>query len=222
MIESHFASGIDSLDLSSCLDVPDSADCVVVLAHGAGANMNHQHMTQLAGALESQRIATFRYNFPFMEQGKRRVDNIATCLAVIKRAIDICLASVDLPLVLGGHSFGGRMSTHYAADDDPRIKALALYSFPLHVAGKPDIKRANHLPEIHVPVLFVSGDRDALADIDLMKKVTAPLSNTAIHWLHTADHSYKIQKRTRKSTEDVYEEAARVTREFVDAHVINK
>lgn len=102
------------------------------------------------------------------------------------------------------------MATHYIAEHEHNVRGLILFSFPLHVSKKPDIKRAAHLNEVIVPLLFISGDRDTLAKSELLDKVVAGLHHATLHWLDTADHSFKILKRTRQSTEDVYAEAARV------------
>ena len=184
----------------------------MVLAHGAGAPHDHTHMTCIADRLADHGIGTLRFNFPFMESGKRRVDNPAVCqqtiAAALTRASEL---EPESTLLLAGHSFGGRMATHYLADHPDAAKAMICYSFPLHVAKKPDTKRAVHLPQLTLPTLFVSGDRDALADRSLMEGVVSAMPDASLHWLETADHSYKILKRSRQSEEDVYVEAARVT-----------
>lgn len=188
----------------------------VILGHGAGANMHHHHMQSLSDALANRGIETLRYHFPYMEKGGGRTDSINNCLATIKGALELASEFPPLPTYLAGHSFGGRMSSHFAAEHpESSISGLVYFSFPLHPAGKPDTKRANHLSEIKVPQLFLSGTRDKLAELDLLEPVIAGLSKARLHLLDTADHSYAILKRTRKAEESVYEEAARVTEEFV-------
>lgn len=193
-----------------------------VMGHGAGANMSHAHMQSLADALASKGIETLRYNFPFMETGGGRVDNLPICLDTIENALALSSSlqtglPEKLPTFLCGHSFGGRMSSHFAAEKQPEIAGIVYFSFPLHPSKKPDTKRATHLKEIQIPQLFVSGSRDTLADMDLLAPIIESLPNAALHEIETADHSFKILKRTRQSTEDVYIEAGRVVKNFVSA-----
>lgn len=195
-----------------------TSDKLLVLAHGAGAPCDHPHMQAIADALLAEGIGTFRFNFPFMEAGRRRVDNLEVSLDAIHRAIEQARSlQPEKKMYLGGHSFGGRMATHYLAEkpqDD--IQGLVLFSFPLHPAKKPDTKRATHLPQVSAPMLFLSGTRDALAEKDLLDGELEKLSNATRHWLETADHSFKILKRTRTSSEDVYSEAARVAKTWLE------
>jgi predicted alpha/beta-hydrolase family hydrolase len=187
-----------------------------VMGHGAGANMSHAHMQSLADALANNGIDTLRYNFPFMEAGGGRVDNLTICLDTIENALALCSSLPEkLPTFLCGHSFGGRMSSHFAAERQPEIAGIVYFSFPLHPSKKPDTKRATHLKDIQLPQLFVSGSRDTLAEMELLAPIIESLPNAALHEIETADHSFKILKRTRKSTEDVYIEAGRVAKSFV-------
>jgi predicted alpha/beta-hydrolase family hydrolase len=211
--------------VSALLSRPDDSRALIVMAHGAGANMLHQHMQSIASALEHQGLATLRFNFPYMEAGGKRTDSKAVCIETISGAVNLAneLAS-DLPLFLGGHSFGGRMSSHAIDEGDvsgqafDRCRGLIYFSFPLHASKKPDIKRADHLYSIKMPMLFLSGTRDSLAEQELLEDVTHKTPNAELHWLDTADHGFKILKRSRQSTEDVYQEAARITASFVDKH----
>ena len=173
-------------------------------------------MTSIADALSELGISTLRFNFPFMEADRRRVDSMAVCLDTLKMAL--AKASELAPgqkLYLGGHSFGGRMASHLAATEPTDIQGLVFFSFPLHVAKKPDTRRAEHLANLSLPMLFLSGDRDALADKTLLTQVTAPLPGATLHWLETADHSFTILKRTRRTEESVYDEAARITLDWM-------
>ncbi len=202
---------VDGTRLTTLASKNVAADApVLVFGHGAGANLQHAHMTAIADALGDQGIGTFRYNFPYMELGKRRVDKQEVCLQTIDAALAAAIERFEgHPILLAGHSFGGRMSSHYAASNpDADISGLVFFSFPLHLAKKPATKRAAHLPDITRPMLFLSGDRDALADTKLLEGVTGDLPLATLHWLYTADHSYKILKRTRVDMIDVYEEAA--------------
>ncbi len=188
----------------------------LIFGHGAGANMQHHHMQNLSDALAERGLETLRYNFPYMEKGGGRTDNLATCLATIDGALKLASGFTPLPTYLAGHSFGGRMSSHFVAEHpDAAIAGLIYFSFPLHPAGKPDTKRAAHLPDIKVPQLFLSGTRDKLAELDLLEPVIAKLPTARLHLLDTADHSFAILKRTRQAEESVYEEAARIAAEFV-------
>jgi uncharacterized protein len=195
---------------------PSDAVAALVLAHGAGAGMEHRHMQSLADAFERRGIATLRFNFPFIEARKSRTDPPDVATATIAAAAAEARTRTKLPLWLGGHSFGGRMASHAVVDRGIDTKGLVFCSFPLHMPGKPDVKRAAHLSKVRQPMLFLSGTRDELADPELLTQVVAGLSRAAIHWLDTADHGFRVLKRTRSSTEDVHDEAARVARELVD------
>ena len=172
----------------------------------------------IAERLAEQNIATFRYNFPYSEKGGGR-NSVRTCTETIRSAVAAAQdACPDLPVLAGGHSFSGRMtSTAQSESLIVGVKGLVFFSFPLHPAGEPATKRADHLANINVPMLFLSGTRDALAELDLLEPVVESLGkNAALHLLDTADHSFKILKRTRVSDEDVFTEMARVMRQWVD------
>jgi len=200
---------IPSLDreVSTLMQIADDGAPWVVLAHGAGADMNHQHMQSLADMLGGLGLNTLRFNFPYKEDGGHRTDKLEVCLATIDAVLaSPCLTSAPY---LAGHSFGGRMMTHWAAEHgDADIAGLILFSFPLHGAKKPDTRRAAHLPDITYPMLFLSGERDNMADPALMNTLAERLPQAHLTWLETADHSYKPLKRSRQRTDTVYEEAA--------------
>lgn len=188
----------------------------MVLGHGASTNIRHATMERIAGALADERIATFRYNFPYSENGRAR-DSQAVCVETIRNAVKAARESApDLTLLAGGHSFGGRMTTTAQSEsplDD--VAGIVLFSFPLHLAGRPDTKRAEHLSCIKIPMLFLSGDRDELATLDLLRPAIKKLGKQAtLHFIETANHSYKILKKSRISDEDVFAEMARITREW--------
>jgi len=190
------------------LSVDNSNATWIVLAHGAGADMRHAHMNSLAEMLLELGLNVLRFNFPYREDGKTRVDNQPTCMATIAAAISL-IDHGKSNIILAGHSFGGRMMTHFCAEQNINsAKGLILFSFPLHPAGKPGIKRAEHLPVIKIPMLFLSGDRDGLAEPQLMAQTCSQLKSADLHWLQTADHGYKILKRTRTLNKTVYQEAA--------------
>jgi predicted alpha/beta-hydrolase family hydrolase len=217
-IELKFTATPEAGEVSAILMKPDDATHVMVLGHGAGADMRHATMQTIAERLAENRIATFRYNFPFMEKRKpvgSPIVAIATVSSAVRAAQKIARG---LPLLAGGHSYGGRMTSHAAAESKLEdVKGLIFFSFPLHPTEKPDTKRADHLSAINQPMLFLSGTRDALASLELLKPVVEKLGRRAsLHLLDTADHSYKVLKRTRESKEDIFVEMARVVREWVD------
>lgn len=195
---------------------PEQAVAVCVLAHGAGAGMRHRSMQAIADALARVGIGTLRFDFPFMAAGRKRVDSQEIAVGAIAEAFEAARGRTALPLWLAGHSFGGRMATHAAAEGKVAPRGLVLFSFPLHPAGKPGTERAAHLQRVPYPMLFVSGTRDALAERALLEPLIAALPKAELHWLETADHGYRVRKRERASTEDVFDEMARVTRTFVD------
>ena len=204
-------------EVSALLLRPQGATHLLVLGHGASTSMRHATMQRIAEVLAGQGIATFRYNFPYSENGTSRNSN-ATCVETIRSAVKAAHdAAPDLTLLAGGHSFGGRMTTTAQSEEAlTNVKGLVLFSFPLHLAGRPDTKRADHLSSIKIPMLFLSGTRDELATLDLLEPVIEKLRKTAtLHLLDTANHSYKILKKTRASTEDVFDEMARAASEWI-------
>ena len=216
--EIRFLATPEKGEVSALLLRPDNATHLLVLGHGASSNMSSPLLATIAESLAVQGIATFRYNFPYSEKGGGR-NSQAICTETIRSAVktasEVCSG---LQILAGGHSFSGRM-TSMAQSEEPieGVKGLIFFSFPLHPAGEPATKRAEHLATIDVPMLFLSGTRDALAELNLLERMVKNLGNRAtLHLLETADHSFKILKRTRVSTEDVFVEIARVSREWVD------
>jgi uncharacterized protein len=193
------------------------AVAALVLAHGAGAGMMHRNMQAIADAFEKRGIATLRFDFPFIEARKSRVDSPDVATERIAAAFAAAAERTDLPIWLGGHSFGGRMASHAVVDRGLDPKGLIFCSFPLHGPGKPAITRAAHLAEVRKPMLFLSGTRDELADATLLREVVGKLPRAKLHWLETADHGYRVLKRSRASAENVFDEMARVAREFIGA-----
>lgn len=176
---------------------PQNAKCIFTLAHGAGAGMNHSFMVALANALAELDISTLRFNFPFIEQKKRRPDVPAVAHKTIEAAIaESKKFAAGLPLFLSGKSFGGRMSSQYlAARNDAGIKGIIFFGFPLHPAGKPGIERAQHLNDLKVPMLFLQGTKDELAANDLVDEVCSSLRMASLIRLEGADHSFKAGKQ---------------------------
>src|SRR5689334_23832381 len=165
--------------------------------------MRHANLQAIAGRLAEVGIATFRYNFPYAEFGTGR-DSQAVCTQTVRSAVAAAHAAAPkLPLLAGGHSFGGRM-TSTAASESPLdgVRGLVFFSFPLHQPGKPDTSRAEHLAAVSVPMLFLSGTRDELAEMGLLRRVCEGLGGRAtLHAVDTADHGYKVLKRSRASDE---------------------
>lgn len=206
--------------LTATLNIQQDHNAALLLAHGAGADHKHAHMESLASAFGMAGLSTLRFNFPFKEQMRNRVDSKQVSIDCLCHAAEVLQSRTDKPVFVGGHSFGGRMVTHAVAEDllpcQALVKGLILCSFPLHPAGKPGVERAEHFGSIKKPVLFLSGTRDALANSELLKSKADELDNKTLHWLETADHSFKTLKRSRKSTVDVYTEAASVAADFID------
>lgn len=220
VIESSFEATTEKGVVSSLLLRPDGARWLLVLGHGASTNMRHRTLQTIAEHLADEDIATFRYNFPYMERGGGGRDSQAVSLATVRSAVVAAHAAAgDLRLAAGGHSFGGRMTSLAAAEAPLEdVRALVFFSFPLHPAGKPGIERAEHLDRVSVPMLFLSGTRDELAELDLLRPVCQRLGDRAtLHLLETADHGFKVQKRSRTSDEDVFVEMARVLKEWLAA-----
>jgi predicted alpha/beta-hydrolase family hydrolase len=190
---------------------PDNSTSLLVLSHGAGAGMSHPFLDMLAQRLASSRIATLRYQFPYMEAGKRLPDYGPILQATVRSAVAIArdLAG-DLPLLAGGKSMGGRMTSLAAVCESlPGVRGLVFFGFPLHPAGKPGTERAEHLRDVGLPMLFLQGTRDGLAGLDLLKPVVDELGSRAhLHIVEGGDHSFKMLKRSGRSAADAIDELA--------------
>jgi predicted alpha/beta-hydrolase family hydrolase len=175
---------------------PEDAGCILTLAHGAGAGMNHPFMVALANSLAETGIATLRFNFPFAENKKGRPDVPAVAQQTIEAAIEKALQlSSRLPVFVAGKSFGGRMSSQYVSTHpETSVKGIIFYGFPLHPAGKTSTDRAEHLKNVKVPMLFLQGTRDALAQSDLIEFVCSSLPKATLTKIEGADHSFKAGK----------------------------
>ncbi|WP_109700222.1 alpha/beta hydrolase family protein [Chitinophaga deserti] len=171
--------------------------CVLTLAHGAGANMDHVFMETLAASLAGAGISTLRFNFPFTEQQKKRPDTPAVAYATIAAAIEKAQSiAPGIPLFAAGKSFGGRMTSQYLSEHpESPVKGVVFYGFPLHAAGKPSTDRAAHLQAIRIPMLFLQGSKDALATWDLIEEVCSRLPTATLVKLEGADHSFKAGKK---------------------------
>ncbi len=204
--ELRFAVGERAGEVSGLLLRPDGARLLYVLAHGAGAGMRHPFLEVVAQRLAEQSIATLRYQFPYMEQRARRPDPPAVAVATVRAAvIEAARVAPGLPLVAGGKSFGGRMtSTAQAEAPLPGVRGLAFLGFPLHPPGRPDNKRAGHLAQVGIPMLFLQGDRDDFADLKLLKPVLKGLGDRAtLHLVEGGDHSFHVLKRSGRTDTEV-------------------
>lgn len=195
--------------VSALLIRPAEARACFVFAHGAGAGMAHPFMETFATGLGERGIASLRYQFPYMEKGSRRPDPPAVAQAAVRAAVaEAGLSCPGTPLIAGGKSFGGRMTSQAQATAPlAGVRGLAFLGFPLHPAGKPSSDRAKHLAEVHVPMLFMQGTRDKLAELALMEPVVTSLGPSAsLHLVREADHSFHVPARSGRNDREVMKE----------------
>ena len=196
----------DDLRVSGLLFAPPDARACYVLAHGAGAGMAHPFMQAIAAGLAERGIATLRYQFPYMEAGRKRTDPPAIAHAAVRAAVaEAQRRFPKVPLVAGGKSFGGRMTSQaQAALPLPGVRGLVFLGFPLHPAKKPSSERAKHLADVAVPMLFLQGTRDALAALDQLEPVCKALGTRAtLRLIQDADHSFHVPARTGRNEAEV-------------------
>lgn len=210
--------------VSALLLRPAGAWLLYALAHGAGAGMRHRFLGSISEALASRGVATLRYQFPYMERGGRRPDTPAVAEATVQAAAREGLnAAPDLPLIAGGKSFGGRMTSGAAAKSLPGVRGLAFLGFPLHPPGQPGTSRADHLAHIGIPMLFLQGTRDQFARVDLITSVCGRLGNRAtLHLVEDADHSFGVPRRSGRTPESVIEELADTLVKWARSHVTGR
>ena len=192
--------------VSGLLQVPRKAHVCYVLAHGAGAGMAHPFMAAIADGLVERGVATLRYQFPYMEQGRKRPDTPKLAQATVRAAVaEASRLLPDLALVAGGKSFGGRMTSQAQASSPlPGVRGLVFLGFPLHPAGRPSNERGDHLFQIKVPMLFLQGTRDALADTALVKALVKRLGKRAtLKLFRDADHSFHVPARSGRQDAEV-------------------
>lgn len=205
--------------VSALLTRPTNARACNVLAHGAGAGMRHAAMEAIAAGLAGRGIATLRYHFPHMEKGSKRPDPPPVAHAAVRAAVaEAAKHCAGLPLFAGGKSFGGRMTSQAQAKTPlDGVKGLAFFGFPLHPAGKPSAERAKHLTEVKIPMLFLQGTRDALAELDLLKPVVEGLGgNATLHLAEGADHSFHVLKSSGRNDSEVLAEILDAFATWVD------
>jgi uncharacterized protein len=201
----------DGTKVSALLQVPEDARALYVFAHGAGAGMQHVGMSSLADALAVANVATLRYQFPYMERGSKRVDSPVVAHAAVQAAVAEARRRLPaLPLFAGGRSFGGRMTSQAQATSPlDGVRGLAFVAFPLHPAGAPDTERAQHLADVKVPMLFLQGTRDKLAELHLLRSVVDTLGSRAmLHLVDDADHSFHVRVSSGRTDAEVVRELA--------------
>src|SRR6266699_6567759 len=204
--ELTFAASPGGSPVSGLLLRPDGARLLYVLAHGAGAGMRHPFLESIAQRLAERSVATLRYQFPYMERRASRPDTPAVAAAAVRAAVaEAARLAPGLPLVAGGKSFGGRMtSTAQAEQPIAGVRGLVFLGFPLHPPGRPGDQRAEQLARVQIPMLFLQGDRDEFADLTLLQPVVERLGERAtLHLVEGGDHSFKVLKRTGKTESDV-------------------
>lgn len=195
--------------VSGLLLVPEQPFACYVLAHGAGAGMTHPFMNRIADGLRQRGIATLRFQFPFMENGSKRPDRPALAHTAVRAAVAAVVhLTPALPIFAGGKSFGGRMTSQaQGAAPLPNVRGLGFIGFPLHPAGRPSDDRASHLSDVHIPMLFLQGTRDALADQRILTTVLDRLpATTTLHLIEHADHSFHVPARSGTTDGQVLEE----------------
>jgi hypothetical protein len=192
--------------VSGLLQVPAGARACYVLAHGAGAGMTHAFMTLIAEGLAQRGVGTLRYQFSYMERGTKRPDPPGLAQATVRAAVATAARLVpDLPLFAGGKSFGGRMTSQaQAASPLPGVRGIAFLGFPLHAAGRPSDERGRHLYDVQIPMLFLQGSRDTLADLQLLRPLVERLGERAtLKVFADADHSFHVPARSGRKDEEV-------------------
>lgn len=191
--------------VSGLLQTPEASRAGYVFAHGAGAGMAHAFMEDVAQELAARGIATLRYQFPYMEQGGKRPDSPKVAHAAVRAAVAKAKELVPgVPLIAGGKSFGGRMTSQAEALEPLGVRGLAFFGFPLHPSGAPSDERAAHLSDVRVPMLFLQGTRDALADLSLLKPLIKKLGKAAtLHLVDEADHSFHVPAKSGRKDSQV-------------------
>jgi predicted alpha/beta-hydrolase family hydrolase len=208
--EIKFSAGEKAGRVSGLLILPKGAEALLVLAHGAGAGMRHKFMEETAQKLAERAVATLRYQFPYMEKNIKRPDSEAVLTGCVREAVATAQNCADgLPLFAGGKSMGGRMTSLAAAGEPLKnVRGLIFFGFPLHAAGRPSADRGNHLFDVHLPMLFLQGSRDALADLKLLEPLCARLGKkVALFVIEGGDHSFHVLKNSGRSDDQALDEA---------------
>jgi predicted alpha/beta-hydrolase family hydrolase len=209
VIEHAFLATESSGEVSALLARPESASSLYVFAHGAGAGMRHRFMESVAGRLADRGVATFRYQFPYMEAGRKGPNPAPVLMKTVRSAVSAAIGLVpDLPVVAGGKSMGGRMTSMAAAREAlPGVRGLAFFGFPLHAPGRQSADRGAHLAEVGLPMLFLQGTRDKLADLSLLEPLLRTIEpQPQLGIVEGADHSFHMLKRAERTDEEVLDE----------------
>jgi predicted alpha/beta-hydrolase family hydrolase len=212
----------DGIDVSGLLQVPPRARACFVLAHGAGAGMAHPFMAAVASELAQRGVASLRYQFPYMEQGGKRPDPPKRAHATVRAAVTAAARTLPrLPLFAGGKSFGGRMTSQaQAATPLPRVRGLAFLGFPLHPAGRPSQERGEHLFDVAIPMLFLQGTRDALAELPQIEPLCRALGERAtLRLFRDADHSFHVPVRSGRTDSEVRGEMLDALSAWIDGMI---
>jgi predicted alpha/beta-hydrolase family hydrolase len=205
-------------EVSGLWQSPNGPSACLALAHGAGAGMTHRSMMAIADGLAELGVATLRYQFPFMEKGSRRPDGPSVAHATVRAAVAVAASLADRsPLFAGGRSFGGRMTSQaQAVEPLPGVRGLVFFAFPLHPAGKPSVVRAEHLFNITIPMLFVQGSNDALAELLLLQQTVTVLDGRAtLHLIDEADHAFHVPARTGRKDPEVLADALQTAAQWM-------
>jgi predicted alpha/beta-hydrolase family hydrolase len=207
-------------NVSGLWEAPKAARAALALAHGAGAGMTHRSMTAIAEGLAARGIATFRFNFPYMERGSRRPDPPALAQQTVRAAAaEAGRLGKGLPLFAGGRSFGARM-TSQAQSEEPLadVRGLVFFAFPLHQPGKPGVERAQHLEKVSLPMLFLQGSHDPFAEPSLLKQTVVGLDGrAALHLIEGADHAFHVPARSGRTDAQVQQEMLDAARNWISA-----
>jgi len=223
-VELELDLGSDLGSVSALLERPPDAWLLYALAHGAGAGMRHAFLESISAALAARGVATMRYQFPYMEAGGRRPDSPAVAEATVRAAVTwAAKVAPGLPLIAGGKSFGGRMTSGAAASSLPGVRGLVFLGFPLHPPGRPGTRRADHLVRVELPMLFLQGTRDQFAQPELMTGVCQRLGSRAtLHPVEGADHSFGVLKSSGRTAAAVLDELADSIVQWVRSQILGQ
>jgi len=209
--EHRFTATASTGEVTGILVRPHAATALFVHAHGAGAGMRHAFMEASAARLADRGVATFRYHFPYMERGRGGPNPAPVLVKTVRSAVaEAARLAPDLPLLAGGKSMGGRMTSTAAASEAlPGVRGLAFFGFPLHAAGRPSADRGAHLADVGLPMLFLQGTRDKLAELSLLEPLLADVRPAPVlHVVEGADHGFHVLKRSGRTDDDVLAELA--------------
>jgi predicted alpha/beta-hydrolase family hydrolase len=208
--------------VSALLTVPEAARALLVFGHGAGAPMTHVFMETMSDELAARGIGSLRYNFPYMERGRRAPDRQHVLVQTVRSAVDYASSlELEIPILAGGKSMGGRMTSLAQAEVAlPGVAGLGFFGFPLHAPGKDSADRGQHLREIELPMFFLQGSRDRLARLDLIRPLIDDLHDAILYVVEDGDHSFKVPKRTGRSYEEILADIATQVESWVSRRIL--